>query len=59
MSSPQAVQFIYVPHRPVHSDEEINKDLAPALSVLFKYVPWLFPMLSSGHLYIGQGVIEC
>ncbi|KAL9075382.1 MAG: hypothetical protein Q9161_001759 [Pseudevernia consocians] len=36
MSSPLAVQFIDVPHRPIHSDEEINKDLAPALSILFK-----------------------
>ena len=35
-SSPQALQFIHVPHRPVHSDVEIKNDLAPALSTLLK-----------------------
>ncbi|CAD6583532.1 MAG: hypothetical protein ASARMPREDX12_001297 [Alectoria sarmentosa] len=36
MSSPRAVQFIYVTHRPVHSDDEIIKDLEPVLSILVK-----------------------
>ncbi|EXJ88950.1 hypothetical protein A1O3_02014 [Capronia epimyces CBS 606.96] len=36
-SSPkQALQLIIVPHRPVHTDEEINRDLAPAFGILQK-----------------------
>lgn len=42
MSSPHTVQSIYLPRRPAHSDEEINKDLAPALRVLIKYGLLLF-----------------
>lgn len=32
----QALQLIMVPHRPVHTDEEINRDLAPAFTILQK-----------------------
>lgn len=37
ISPKQAVQLIIVPHRPVHTDEEINHDLAPAFSILRQY----------------------
>ncbi|KAI1622542.1 hypothetical protein EDD37DRAFT_635285 [Exophiala viscosa] len=33
-STKQALQLIMVPHRPVHTDDEINQDLAPAFSIL-------------------------
>jgi hypothetical protein len=33
-----ALQLILVPHRPVHTDEEINRDLAPAFGILQKSV---------------------
>nr|KAK5448269.1 hypothetical protein LTR18_001357 [Exophiala xenobiotica] len=32
----QAFQLIIVPHRPVHTDDEINRDLAPAFAILEK-----------------------
>jgi len=35
MASPKKVlQLILIPHRPVHTDEEINEDLAPAFGIL-------------------------
>jgi hypothetical protein len=36
-SQKQALQLIMVPHRPVHTDDEINRDLAPAFVILQKY----------------------
>ncbi|EXJ63553.1 uncharacterized protein A1O5_11314 [Cladophialophora psammophila CBS 110553] len=30
----QTFQLVMVPHRPVHTDEEINQDLAPAFGIL-------------------------
>jgi hypothetical protein len=36
MAAREALQLVLVPHRPVHTDEEINKDLAPAFEVLKK-----------------------
>jgi hypothetical protein len=33
----QALQLIIVPHRPVHTDEEINNDLEPAFKILQKW----------------------
>lgn len=33
----QALQLIIIPHRPVHTDEEINKDLAAAFAILESY----------------------
>jgi len=35
-ASKQALQLIMVPHRPVHTDDEINQDLAPAFEILEK-----------------------
>ena len=54
MSSPRAVQFIYVPHRPVHSDEEIKKDLAPAFSILFRYAPYCLTCCCLAVCKIGK-----
>lgn len=34
----QVIQLVMVPHRPVHTDEEINKDLAPAFDIIQKSV---------------------
>ncbi|KIW13754.1 hypothetical protein PV08_08945 [Exophiala spinifera] len=33
-SAQNALQLIIVPHRPVHTENEINKDLAPSLNIL-------------------------
>jgi len=32
--SNQALQLVFVPHRPVPTEDEINKDLAPAIEIL-------------------------
>lgn len=42
MPAHRALQFIHVPHRPVHSDAEINNDLVPALTILLKLVSSTF-----------------
>ncbi|KAK7897450.1 hypothetical protein LTR67_005339 [Exophiala xenobiotica] len=33
-AQPRVLQLILVPHRPVHTDEEINEDLAPAFNII-------------------------
>jgi len=32
----QALQVIFIPHRPVPDDAEINKDLSPAFDILLQ-----------------------
>jgi len=34
MASNQALQMICVPYRPVPTEEEVNKDLAPSFNIL-------------------------
>lgn len=36
--SDSVIQLIVVPHRPVHTQDEINKDLAPAFEILQRHV---------------------
>jgi hypothetical protein len=48
----ESLQLILIPHRPVHTDDEINKDLTPAFDILQKSAsPKSSPQLSISLVY--------